>query len=135
MTLRQVTMADAQFLYDLLAERPAHANISHRSMPSIDEHRAFIASRPYRAWYVIQGSKRSRVGSIYLTHNNEIGIHIATKYRGKGYARRAIEQLMATHPQQRYLANIAPANQPSHQLFSELGFTHIQDTLELRSAP
>ncbi len=43
-----VVLKDAQFLYDLLFERPSYANISHKEMPTYDAHCAFIKSKPYR---------------------------------------------------------------------------------------
>lgn len=133
MTLRQVTPADAAFLYNLLAERPLEANISHRSMPTMDEHRQFIASQPYAAWYVIQAYCGKPIGQTYITRYHEIGIQIAKPHQGKGHARGAIRELMRLHPQHRFLANIAPTNQPSQALFASIGFTHIQNTMELRT--
>ena len=43
----------ARVLYELLAERNPEQNISHKAMPSFDEHCAFVASKPYQAWYLI----------------------------------------------------------------------------------
>lgn len=131
MTLRQVTLSDARFLYELLKQRPAYANISHKLMPSFDEHQSFIASKPYAHWYVIMAQKGVRIGAIYLTENNEIGVAILKTHQGKGYAERAIKALMKQHPQERYLANIAPHNEASRELFSKLGFAPIQHTYEL----
>jgi RimJ/RimL family protein N-acetyltransferase len=130
--LRQVTLEDAQFLYDLLAERPTKANISHRKMPTFAEHKAFIASKPYAHWYIIEFHGH-RIGATYLTAQNEIGIGVLKRHQGKAYAQQAIAELMKQHPQPRYLANIAPGNDISHKLFRQLGFSHIQNTYELLS--
>lgn len=118
-------------LYRLLEERDPEVNISHREMPSWDSHCAFVASRPYAAWYLIVAESEP-VGAIYLSRADEIGVFILRAYRGKGYGRRAVLMLMEQHPRERYLANINPANEGSIAFFRELGFRHIQNTYEKR---
>ena len=117
-------------LYQLLKERPPAANISHRGMPTWEEHKRFVGSRPYEAWYLVV-DRDDVVGTVYMTRANEIGISLFKKYQGRGHARRAIEALMKAQPRARYLANIAPGNDASLSLFKKLGFTHIQETYAL----
>ena len=130
------------FLYQLLAERPPEANISHKAMPSLTQHEAFCASRPYEGWWLIVlrgaqegGEKRSffrqPVGACYITKMGEIGIQIARGHQREGYARTALNALIAMHPGRRLLANIAPGNEPSRRLFEGFGFKLIQHTFEL----
>lgn len=134
--LRSVTTDDLQFLYNLLAERPPEANISHRKMPTFEEHCRFVNSRPYKKWYIIwhvhsdEGVPGGmvRVGNIYLTAHNEIGIFIARAHQRLGLGRMAISQIMAEDTSLEYLANIAPANAKSRNLFTSMGFQHIQET-------
>ena len=140
MNLRHVTPHDWQFLYDLLAERPEQANISHKQMPDIAMHVAFIKSNPYTAWYIIELEQTHQehmviqsAGAIYLSKQDEIGIAIKQEHQGKHIAKQAIEQLMQKHKRPRYLANIAPLNSKSHKLFMELNFRPIQSTFELRA--
>jgi RimJ/RimL family protein N-acetyltransferase len=118
-------------LYDLLAERPAEANISHRKMPALVEHARFFASRPYTEWYLIEVDGEY-VGAIYLTVDDEIGVSIFKSYWGRGYAPAAISLLMKAHPRERYLANVAPGNARSARMFQCLGFKALQHTYELR---
>lgn len=118
-------------LYQLLAERDATVNISHRQMPSWEQHLAFIARRPYDAWYIVRYNG-GPIGGIYLTALSEIGIGILAEFRNQGFAPRAIHQLMALHPRDRYLANINPANAGSIRMFAGMGFQLIQHTYELR---
>ena len=66
-SLRTVRDSDGEFLFELLKERDPRANISHKKMPSYDEHIKFIKSKPYTRWYIILKSKE-RVGSIYLSN-------------------------------------------------------------------
>lgn len=118
------------FLYRLLAERPAYANISHHQMPTLRKHLMFVRSRPYKAWYLIE-QRRQFIGAVYLSRHDEIGVSILPEYRHHGFAQRSIAALIKHHRRPRYLANIAPYNTPSHLLFSAIGFTPIQHTYEL----
>lgn len=119
-------------LYKLLQEREPSANISHRVMPTWQQHRTFIARRPYSAWYLIK-SRNDYVGAIYLTAMNEVGIAILKQWRGLGLGSRAIRLLMRKHVRQRYLANINPRNKKSIRVFQRMGFRIIQQTYELRT--
>lgn len=116
-------------LYHLLAERTPEQSISHRHMPTMKEHLAFIESRPYQAWYEIVADARS-VGAVYLSKQREIGVAIFARYWGNGYGKAAVSELMRLHPG-RYLANVNPANAASRALFEDLGGKLIQVTYEL----
>jgi RimJ/RimL family protein N-acetyltransferase len=115
------------FLYVLLEQRDPSESISHKRMPTIEEHVAFMASRPYAAWYLLDVEHVGYVGAIYLTRQREIGVWVHKDQRGLGYSKQAIEMLMKRHPG-RFLANIAPTNPTSQALFKGIGFEHIQET-------
>lgn len=121
--------ASTRFLYELLAERDPTVNISHRKMPTFEQHRDFVESRPYKAWYVVFHDDHP-IGATYLTEQNEIGIFICKVHQGRGYGKLAILALMNLHPEKRYLANIAPGNSRSMAMFERLGFGLIQLTFE-----
>jgi hypothetical protein len=65
----------ALVLHQLLEERDESANISHKAMPSWDDHVRFVESKPYQAWYfIVDMARRSaraispsrmRLGSLY----------------------------------------------------------------------
>lgn len=118
-----------EYLYRFLQERPPEANISHKKMPSWDEHCAFVMSKPYQAWYLIYVGS-GIVGSIYLTRNREVGIHVTATERGKGYGGEAVAALRRLHPGP-LLANVAPTNHASILFFKRMGAKHIQNTYEL----
>ena len=117
-------------LYDLLLERPHEANISHQTMPTYEQHKDFVASVPYMRWYIIRTGDVF-VGSVYLTHQREIGVFIKKSHHRLGFARRAVQILMLMHPQKKFLANVAPDNAASHALFQKLGGKIIQQTYAL----
>lgn len=121
------------YLFGALEERLAlpHVNISHKRMPTFEEHIAFINRRPYAGWWliVVGTSLRGTIGTCYLTQQNEIGIQINPKFQRKGYATDALAELIAMYPEgTRFLANINPANEASAALFKKFGFTLIQHT-------
>ena len=53
-SLKIVRDSDSKFLFELLKERDPRTNISHKKMPSYDEHVNFILSNPYVIWYIIE---------------------------------------------------------------------------------
>jgi RimJ/RimL family protein N-acetyltransferase len=120
-----------QFLYEMLEERSPIANISHKKMPTWDEHVSFFDSKPYEAWYVIKDDGGFCVGNCYLTSGNEIGVHILPECQKHGYGRWTILEIMRQRGPRRYLANIAPLNIGSQKFFGKLGFKICQFTYEL----
>ena len=128
--LATVRKSDIQFLYDLLLNRDSKANISHKKMPTFEQHVKFVSSKPYQKWYIITNNK-IRMGSIYLSKQDEIGIFIEKKYQNKGIGKRAIIELMKKNPKKRFLANVSPKNKKSIEFFKKNGFNLIQHTYEL----
>jgi hypothetical protein len=63
----------AGILYELLKQR--EHKISHKSLPSFDEHTNFVITHPYRIWFLIKEAE-GYVGSIYAYKNNGIGISV-----------------------------------------------------------
>lgn len=128
--LKEVDEKDVQFLYNLLEERKPVTYISHKKMPTYEEHVNFVKSSPYSKWYIIEVDGE-RAGSIYLTKQNEIGIFLNEGLQEKGIGSNALNVLIGKNPDLRYLANINPENKKSIKFFKKLGFTLIQYTYEL----
>jgi len=128
--LKEVDEKDVQFLYNLLEERKPVTYISHKKMPTYEEHVNFVKSSPYSKWYIIEVDEE-RAGSIYLTKQNEIGIFLNEGLQEKGIGSNALNLLIGKNPDLRYLANINPENKKSIEFFKKLGFTLIQYTYEL----
>ena len=78
--LKIVSKSDYRFLYDLLIERDTRVNISHKKMPTYNQHVSFVSAKPYSKWYVILYGV-NKAGSIYLTSRNEIGIFIKKSFQ------------------------------------------------------
>jgi len=132
LNLKLVTTSDIEFLFDLLKERVPSENISHRKMPTYEEHTKFIKSKPYSKWYIILKSKQ-KIGSIYLSKNDEIGIFISRKFQGKNMGDFALDELIKKNPRKRFLANVNPKNKKSIKFFKKSGFDLIQHTYEKRN--
>lgn len=128
-SLRIVNSHDYRFLFNLLKERDFRANISHKKMPTYSEHVKFVKSRPYSKWYIIEKSK-TKIGSIYLSKNDEIGIFLKKTFHGNGFADLALNLVIEKNPRKRYLANINPKNLLSTKFFKKNGFKLIQYTFE-----
>lgn len=121
----------ADVLWSLLHERTADVNISHKRMPTLAEHEAFIASNPYFVWYLIDVGEEDFVGAVYLTRLREIGVGVLKRYHGFQYGRSAVRMLMEQHPG-KFLANVNPANYRSASMFRELGFKQLQVTYAIQ---
>ena len=93
MDLKAVTLEDAEFLYELLKQREGRVNISHRSIPTLTEHRDYIENHSYQSWDIILVDN-NKVGNIYLTQRDEIGIFLDKKFQGRGYGSQALKQFM-----------------------------------------
>ena len=129
LSLKLVTTSDIEFLFDLLKERDSRANISHKKMPTYVEHIKFIKSKPYSKWYIIFKSKQ-KIGSIYLSKNDEIGIFVSKKFQGKNIGNYTLSELIKKNPRKRFLANVNPKNKKSISFFKNNGFKLIQYTFE-----
>ena len=128
--LKLVSKSDYRFLYNLLMERDARVNISHKKMPTYNQHVAFVSAKPYSKWYVILYDT-NKAGSIYLTSQNEIGSFIKKSFQGKQLGNIALRKMIQKNPKKRYLANVNPQNKKSMRFFKNNGFKLIQHTFEL----
>ena len=111
-------------------ERDTRANISHKKIPSYNQHVSFVSAKPYSKWYVILYGA-SKAGSIYLTSQNEIGIFIKKSFQNKQIGNIVLHKLIQKNPKKRYLANVNTQNKKSMRFFKNNGFKLIQYTFEL----
>tara|TARA_Y100001936_G_scaffold52653_1_gene51159 strand:+ start:28651 stop:29061 length:411 start_codon:yes stop_codon:yes gene_type:complete len=125
--LKPVTDNDIEFLYELLKEREGIINISHKKLPSFPEHEAFVKNSPYQFWEIIWNDNE-RIGNIYLTDRDELGIFIKKKFQSMGSGSIALQKFLKKTGKKRFLANVNPTNYKSIQFFGKNGFTHIQNT-------
>jgi len=128
--LHPVSTNDIRFLYKLLKEREPRTNISHKKMPSFSEHKKFVTCNPYDKWYILK-LKNKKIGSVYLTTQNEIGIFIKKNIQGNNLGKQALSLIISKNPRKRYLANVNPKNSKSIRFFKNNGFRLVQHTYEI----
>ena len=127
--LLPINEKDYEFLYKLLSERKQITFISHKKMPTYEEHVKFVKSEPYSKWYIIQIDDK-KIGSIYLTKQNEIGIHILEEYEDDERYKNVIKEFIKKYPQDNFFLNISPRNELYINFVKDLGFHLIQHTYE-----
>ena len=130
--LKQITENDMLFLYELLKNKDPNSNISHKKMPTYDEHVKFVLSKPYTNWYIIECDKKN-AGAIYLSKLDEIGISIGSDYEYEQIAKVAIKLLMELNPRKRYLVNVSPKDITAQEFLLKNGFSGLEYVYEMKN--
>ena len=81
---------DFKFLYEMLEERELIQNITHKKIPSYNEHVNFIKSNPYSNWYIIFENNK-KIGTVYLSKENEVGVFIIKKNQRNGIGKESLK--------------------------------------------
>ena len=129
--LELVNENDIMFLYNLLEKRNPDLNISHKQMPTLDEHKEFVLSKPYTNWYIIK-KNNDKIGAIYLSKNDEIGISILENFEFYEIAKESFKIIMELNPRKRYLANVSPKNKNSQEFLERNGFMGLEYVYEFK---
>ena len=127
--LREVDDSNSGFLYKLLKKRDLKANLSHKKMPSYKQHIKFMKSKPYQKWYIIE-KNRKKLGAIYFSKQNEIGIHFLPEIQSELISQASIQELIRKNPKKKYFTNVSPKNQRLIKFFEKNGFFLFQYTFE-----
>ena len=129
-SLKIVTKNDLRFLFNLLKQRKQYENISHKNFPTYKEHVKFFDSKPYSRWYIII-QNFDKIGSVYLSRLDEIGIHVKDEIKIDEIFRDVIKEVIKRNPRKRYLVNLNPKNHRLVKNLKENNFELIQHTYEL----
>jgi hypothetical protein len=125
--LKPVDKSDYRFLFKNLKERKPIVNISHRKMPTYNEHVKFVLSKPYKKWYIIL-DRNKKIGSVYLTKDNEIAMHFCKGILDTRIYQITYDLITEKNPRHRYFVNISPKNSKIINLYKKNGFTLRQVT-------
>ena len=125
--LKIISKNDYKFLFNLLKERNPKNNISHIKMPTFRQHQKFIESKPYSKWYIISYNNE-KIGSIYLSKQNEIGINTLKTFSKDFVYSESLKILIDKNPKKKYFANISPKNLQLQTFFKKHGFKLLQQT-------
>ena len=122
LSLKPVCRQDYKFLYDLLQQRDPKANISHRKMPTYEEHCKFNDNTPYREDYIIFDGDKP-IGRFYISQLDELGVHLIKGCQGK-----VEKDILKQNWDRIKFVNVAPSNKRLQRLLKRLGFKLIQYT-------
>jgi hypothetical protein len=128
--LKSVNASDSEFLFNLLQKRDLKVNISHKKMPTYNQHIKFLKSKPYSKWYIIILEKQ-KIGSIYLSKQNEIGIFLMKSWDIDDIRLKSLIILMKKNPRKRYLANVNPNNKKLISFWKKNNFSLVSYSYEL----
>ena len=128
--LKEVRKSDCLFLYELLSARKPNVNISHKKFPAYIKHVKFVMSKPYSKWYIIYRATE-KIGSIYITKQDEIGIHFKEQNLTNKIRSKVLKMIIKKNPRNRYLININPSNTMMKKFLKNEGFELIQHTYEI----
>ena len=73
----ELNKTNLRFLYTLLKAR--EYAISHKEIPSFEEHSNFVQNHPYHKWFIVE-NKSKFIGSIYIHQDNDIGLDILNEF-------------------------------------------------------
>ena len=137
--LREVSLNDVTYLYELLKERDASITITQKNLPSLKEHKNFVGNQlrsingnrkniekagldPYDGWYIIT-SDATDLGSIWIEKDASVGVQVQKKFHNIGMGIIAFEKLRKIHKKENYFAYIGLNNDESIKFCEGLGFT------------
>lgn len=126
LTLKLMTVGDCRFVYQLLKERQNEPNVNiNFQMPTYEDHKEYLLDALYFEWYkqaFIMYIGRKKIGQVYVTKDNEIGVFVLKAYQGKGYGREAVKRIIQATESDVFTAHVNGANEKSKRLFKALGF-------------
>ena len=67
------TKEHIKLTYEFLLHRKS--SISHKVIPSLEEHKKFVSNHPYRCWFFIEVNNKKK-GTIYIHKDNSIGLYL-----------------------------------------------------------
>ena len=137
--LREVSLNDVTYLYELLKERDASITITQKNLPSLKEHKNFVENQlrsingnrkniekagldPYDGWYIIT-SDATDLGSIWIEEDGNIGLQVQKKFQKIGLGVIAFKKIQKMHKKENYKTTVSPNNNESIKFCEELGFT------------
>ena len=128
--LKRVTKSDIEFLYQLLKQRNISHNISHVKIPSLKQHIKFIDSKPYKRWYIIINNKQ-KIGSIYISKNSEVGIHLKNNQKKNKLLILVLKQFVKFHNEEFFYFNVSTNNKSLNNFFKKNNFSLLQLTYKI----
>ena len=127
------TNKQVEILYTQLKKR-IH-NISHKRIPTLEDHKSFVKNNPYRAWYIINDNSHT-IGSVYVKFDNSIGLNCNDNI-SNGEIKNILNLVcskispLKAEPSVRpsnFFINVASLNKSLQQKLSSIGLVETQRT-------
>ena len=123
-----------KLLYEFLRKRKF--NISHKNLPTYQNHINFVENNPYRKWFLISLNFEI-IGSIYILYDNGIGIDIPkTNYKIVGEILKIVFfkikplKAVASIRTNNFHINVASKNNSMHKFIIDSGGVLKQHSFE-----
>ena len=127
-------------LYDLLKNRKF--NISHSSMPTMNQHDSFVRSHPYRGWWLIYDASNNSntIGSVYVGFDNSVGLNIDLNkitFSAKYFTQTLLKEINPLPPEPSkifgdFFFNISPKNNDLQTWLEESKYNVTQISLSYK---
>ncbi len=134
-SFREVNEDDEDLLFDLLGNRIY--SISHKSMPSFENHREFVKSNPYLYWYLVFNNKQV-IGTFYIKDDNSIGMNILNPsliiikkilyYINHNFT---VSPEIPSKVPPYFFINVADSNKELYEILDKLGYKPIQTSFKI----
>ena len=130
------TSAQIETLYAQLKNR-SH-NISHKSVPSFDEHTEFVQNHPYRKWIIVKDTEIA-IANVYIQYNNSIGLNVDSLVTCE-QINKILKGIYASHSPlpavpsvrfEEFFLNVATDNKMLQNMLSSLGYSEVERTFVL----
>lgn len=121
-----------ELLFELFNQRKHR--ISAKKIVSLEDHRAFVSSHPYREWWFTYADGLL-IGNIYLGNDNAIGINLLPKF--ESHCHSVIEKILSEYNplpgipsvrNQNFHINVAPMQSDRISSLVKCGWIKIQET-------
>ena len=133
----EINESNLNFLYELLKAR--EYSISHKEIPSFEEHYNFVQNHPYYKWFIIENNS-NLIGSLYIHKDNSIGLDILNEFEilipnVLSFLEKRYEPLpyIKSLRSKNFFLNISPKNKRMHDLLKSLGYEISQISFEKKS--
>ena len=109
--------------------------ISHKHMPSFEEHERFVNNHPYREWFLVNQANTS-LGNVYIHYNNSIGLNCGSNITphqieillNKIYSSYTPLPALPSVRNGEFFLNIASSNFDLQEKLKALGFIELEKT-------
>lgn len=140
--LRDLTSDDLQTIYEQQLDMASHLQAAFgpggpRSWDDFQAHWSKVLADDACAKQVIlddAGQIVGNIGAFWMEGEHEVGYWIAQEHRGRGHAKKALEEFLELLPERPLHARVVKDNAPSIKVLEGAGFTRVGEDKGLSKA-